>query len=190
MLKIETSNLVLRDFSVSDREAYRNLRNDDKFKRFYADEDVSFGKSDFLLDMFISQSAEQPRTKYQFAIESRDGDLIGSCGIRLESNRQASVGCELGRRWQANGYALEAASAVIDFGFERCGVHRIYAETISENKAALRLCGMLGMRVEAELLENRYFQSRWWNTTVLALLEQEWDCIRGIENQSTIGIQQ
>lgn len=171
---IETENLILRDFAKEDRDAYRALRSDQKFTRFYSEEDVSTAKSDTLLDLFIAQSLAQPRSKYQFAIVTRNGDLIGSCGIRLEADRQASVGCELGREWQRKGYALEAGSAMLAFGFEQHGMHRIYAKTISENKAAIRLCKILGMRHEALLLENRYFQDRWWSTSVLAVLARDW----------------
>lgn len=177
---IETENLILRDFVSDDRDAYRALRSDRKFSRFYSEEDVSTAKSDALLDLFIGQSLAQPRSKFQFAIVTQSGDLIGSCGIRLEADRQASVGCELGREWQKNGYALEAARAVLAFGFEQHGIHRIYAETISENKAAIRLCKILGMRHEALLLENRYFQGRWWSTAVFAVLARDWRqrCLR------------
>jgi [ribosomal protein S5]-alanine N-acetyltransferase len=174
MCIIETEHLVLRDFSTADRDAYRALRQDHKFMRFYSEEDVSVEKSDALLAFFITQSLEPARSKYQFAVTTKGGELIGSCGIRIEAERQASAGCELGREWQKKGYALEAASAVLGFGFERQGLHRIYAETISENKAAIRLCKFLGMRHEAQFIENRYFQGRWWNTTVLALLARDW----------------
>lgn len=174
MLMIETENLVLRDFVKEDRDAYRALRNDQKFTRFYCEEDVSTDKSDALLELFINQSLEQERTGYQFALVTKSGDLIGSCGIRLEADQQASAGCELGREWQKKGYALEAGNAVLAFGFEQRGVHRIYAETISENRAAIRLCKILGMRHEALFLENRYFQGRWWNTSILAVLARDW----------------
>ncbi|MEO6917443.1 MAG: GNAT family protein [Collimonas sp.] len=174
MLIIETENLVLREFSSDDRDAYRALRGGQKFARFYSEGDMSIEKSDALLDLFIAQTSEQPRTGYQLAITTKNGELIGSCGIRFEENRQASVGCELGREWQKKGYALEAGSAVLAFGFEQRGAHRIYAETISENIAAIRLCKILGMRHEALFLENRYFQGRWWSTAVLAVLARDW----------------
>ncbi|HYD81979.1 MAG TPA: GNAT family protein [Paucimonas sp.] len=174
MARLETPNLILRDFVRGDLDAYRALRDDPKFRRFYNEDDVAGDKPAFLLDMFIEQSRAEPRTKYQFAVTSKAGELMGSCGVRLEGEGQASVGCELGRRWQAAGYAFEAAAAVVDFGFRSLGAHRIYAETMAENKAAILLCKRLGMRVEAEFVENRYFQGRWWNTAVLAILEHEW----------------
>jgi Acetyltransferases, including N-acetylases of ribosomal proteins len=127
--------------------------------------------------MFIAQAAERPRTKFQLAIEIPSGEIIGSCGIRITSpdGKQGSFGCELGQAYWGKGYAYEAACAVIGFGFTELGLHRIYAETISHNSSAIRLAEKLGMRVEGELREDRYFKGRWWNTTILSILRSEWE---------------
>ncbi len=36
------------------------------------------------------------------------------------------------------------------------------------------LAEKLGMRVEGELRENRWFRGRWWSTAILSILESEW----------------
>ena len=65
-------------------------------------------------------------------------------------------------------------TAALNLGFEKLKLHRIYAETISENRAALALAERQAMRIEGVLRENQYFKGRWWNTTILALLRTEW----------------
>ena len=65
-------------------------------------------------------------------------------------------------------------AALLEFGFDRQNLHRVYAETIAENKPALRLCKKLGMREEAHFIENRYFKGKWWSTVVMAMLKSEW----------------
>ncbi|MFV1984079.1 MAG: GNAT family N-acetyltransferase [Thiohalomonadales bacterium] len=171
MLKLETNRLTLRNFLKEDLQSYLKLRNDKKFKRFYNENDVTKNKSKSLLEMFITESQEQPRTKYQLAITTKDGKLIGSCGIRIEGKTNASVGCELGRQYQASGYAYEASKKIINYAFSELNVHRIYAETISENKAAIKLCEKLGMQIESELTNNKFFQGRWWSTLVLVMVK-------------------
>lgn len=104
----------------------------------------------------------------------QDGKLIGTICLRLESDHQASMGCGLSRIYQGRGLIEEAVVMLADFGFRELGVKRIYAETISENIAAIRLCEGIGMRREALFKENRYFKGCWWNTVVLAVLESEW----------------
>jgi [ribosomal protein S5]-alanine N-acetyltransferase len=182
MLPISTPTLLLRDFTLADLSAYKDLRNDEKFQRFYSEKDASIEKSEFLFNLFIQQANESPRSKFQLAIVSLAGELMGSCGIRLEEHGNASMGCELGRRWHGTGAAKQAARAMIDFGFEELNVQRIYAETIADNKAAISLCKSLGMRIEAEHIQDQFFKGKSWNTVVLALLKNEWR-----SNTNTVG---
>lgn len=174
MLEIKTKTLLLRDFLTSDLAAFRSLRRDAKFQRFYDEEDSAESKAEELLRMFIEQAAENPRSKYQLAITTAQDGLIGTFGIRSEGGADFSIGCEVGRRWHGKGVALEAGRAIIDFGFAELGANRIYAETVSENKAAVRLCRLLGMHIEAERKNDRYFKGREWGTTVLSLYKETW----------------
>ncbi|QDQ82204.1 GNAT family N-acetyltransferase [Paraburkholderia megapolitana] len=174
MISIPANGILLRDFRRDDLSQYQILRSDPKFQRFYSEEDSAPDKAKELLRMFISQRDEAPRTKYQLAVVSDSGDLMGSCGIRIESPGHASIGCELGRRWHGTGAARYAVDALLEFGFLELAVQRIFAETISENKAAIRLCKTVGMRVESEHVNDRHFKGREWTTTVLAISRNEW----------------
>lgn len=173
-MEIYTENLVLRDFRHEDLPEYQKLRDEPKFQRFYSEEDSSKDKSAQLLQQFIDQAEANPRTKFQLAICSRQNELMGSCGIRLESAGNYSIGCELGRRWHGSGAAREAGMAIIDFGFRELHVARIYAETISENKAATRLCEALGMKLEEERGNDKLFKGQSWTTVVYSILQDEW----------------
>lgn len=182
MTTIRTRHLVLRDFLESDLDAYIALRSDAKFQRFYSEGEASPEKSAQLLRLFMQQATELPRTRFQLAIVSADGDLMGSCGIRVETPGHASLGCELGRRWHSSGAAREACAAMLAFGFDSLHLHRVYAETIAENKAAIALCQAIGMRIEAERVNAQQFKGRSWNTIVLALAADDWHAGRLMAN--------
>ncbi|MEA3404189.1 MAG: GNAT family protein [Pseudomonadota bacterium] len=172
---LKTRNLILRDFSIDDLNGYVAFTQDEKYQRFYSESDCSLEKSRELVESFVEQSLESPRTKYQLAItEKGKQEIIGTCGLRLEAEGQASIGCGVAREQQCSGYAEEAMSMLVHFGFQELEVHRVYAETIEENRAAINLCKKFGMRVEAKFIEHRYFKGRWWNTVLLALLKSEW----------------
>lgn len=172
---IETKRLLLRDFNKSDTNDYCNLTRDSKYQRFYSEEDCSVEKSRLLVEQFTLQALEEIRCKYQMAIVLKEtGDFIGTAGLRIEQHKQASIGCGIGSKYQSAGYAVEAMYALLKYGFEVHDIHRVYAETISENTPAIRLCEMLGMREEARFIENRYFKGKWWSTVVLAMLKEEW----------------
>jgi [ribosomal protein S5]-alanine N-acetyltransferase len=174
MISISGKGIHLRDFRWDDLAQYQILRSDPKFQRFYSEEDSAAGKAKELLAMFISHSRETPRAKYQLAIVTDTGDLMGSCGIRIETPGHASIGCELGRRWHGTGAARYAAEALLEFGFTELGIQRIFAETISENKAAIKLCKSVGMNIESERIDDRCFKDRMWTTTILAIKRDEW----------------
>lgn len=176
MVVLKTNRLILRNFKESDLNDYRAIRSSPEFQRYYSEEDAAIEKSDYLLELFISQASENPRLNYQLAIENMAGTLIGSCGIRVvsEEEKQGSFGCEIAKEFWHQGFALEASQTLFNFGFQTLELHRIYAETISENSDAIALAKRLGMHLEAELRENRFFRNKWWNTAILAILSSEW----------------
>ena len=173
---IKTERLVLRDFSQTDLPVYQALCSDSDFQRYSSEADMTPEKAHSLLQMFIDWATESPRTKFQLAIEIPAEEMIGSCGVRITSveEKQGTFGCELNPAHWGRGYAHEASRAVIEFGFTELDLHRIYAETNSENRAAIALAKKMGMRVEGELKENRWFRGQWWNTTILSILKSEW----------------
>ncbi|GAA0367708.1 GNAT family protein [Bowmanella denitrificans] len=175
MFKIETKRLIIRDMTPSDESAFVAMSQDTKYQRFYDESDCDLNKYKALTGLFIAQAVEQPRKSYQLAVECKDsGQFIGTVCLRLEDNHQASMGCAFARAAQGRKLSQEAALALADFGFAELGVHRIYAETISKNLPAIKLCKSLGMRQEAYFREHRFFKQQWWDTVVLAVLRTEW----------------
>ncbi|EKO3550238.1 GNAT family N-acetyltransferase [Vibrio fluvialis] len=165
MFKLETERLLLRDMQFTDEDAFVMMSQDAKYQRFYDEGDCKPEKYRELTQLFVTQAMESPRMSYQLAVECKEtGLFIGTVCLRLEDNGHASMGCAFSR----------AAQALANFGFVNLSLHRIYAETISENLPAIRLCQSLGMRKEAHFREHRYFKGKWWDTVVLAVLRKEW----------------
>lgn len=159
-----------------DLPAYASLLAHPSSRQFSSEEDTRPEKAEELLRLFIAWSEERPRLRHQLAVVLPSQDVIGSVGIRVVSmlECQGSFGCELDPRHWGRGYAREAARAMIGYGFRELGLHRIYAETLEENAAAIGLAEGLGMQREGTLRENRRFKGRWWNTTILSVLKSEW----------------
>lgn len=175
MFKFETKHLILRDMQPSDEPAFVAISQESKYQRFYSESDCDPDKYRQLTRLFIEQASEHPRTAYQLAIEYKaTGEFIGTVCLRLEPDNQASMGCGMARKYQGHGLIHEAVYALMNFGFHKLRVHRIYAETISQNRAAIRLCNALGMKQEGLFREHRFFKEQWWDTVVLAALQNEW----------------
>ena len=84
------------------------------------------------------------------------------------------IGYEFSPDYWRQGYATEAASEIIRFGFEELELHRIWSWCIAENNGSWRVMEKLGMQREGLLRENEYFKGRWWDTLMYAILEDEW----------------
>jgi RimJ/RimL family protein N-acetyltransferase len=76
------------------------------------------------------------------------------------------------------GYATEAARAVLGLGFEGLGLHRIVARLDERNQASARLARRLGLRQEARLVSNELFKGEWSTELVFAMLAEEWFAAR------------
>lgn len=175
MFKLETDRLILRDMSLEDECAFVAMSQDAKYQRFYDESDCEPNKYRDLTQLFVAQALEVPRQSYQLAVESKDsGKFIGTVCLRLEGDRQASMGCAFSREIQGKVLSIEASEALANFGFSELGIHRIYAETISKNLAAIKLCKVLGMRQEAYFNQHRFFKGKCWDTVVLAVLRSDW----------------
>lgn len=85
------------------------------------------------------------------------------------------IGWVFNRAYHGQGYATEAAVAVLQYGFEALHLHRIIATCQPENVASYRVMEKLGMRREAHFRKciSRP-DNQWWDEYFYALLEEEW----------------
>ena len=78
-------------------------------------------------------------------------------------------------RYHGQGYATEAAAALLGYGFETLGLHRIIATCQPENVASWRVMEKLGMIREAHF--RKVFpvdESTWLDEYLYAILEEDW----------------
>jgi RimJ/RimL family protein N-acetyltransferase len=102
--------------------------------------------------------------------------VIGDLSVFLSSaeNAQIEIGWVLHPAYQKQGYASEAARALLDLVFEEIGAHRTTARVSPENVASVALCSRLGMRLEAHFEECEIFKGEWSDLAIYAILRREW----------------
>ena len=111
----------------------------------------------------------------ELAIElTAESRVIGSIYFTLTQDSGAEIGWALTAAYHGRGYAREAATAVLELAFGRLELHRVVAELDPRNAASIRLCERLGMRHEAQFVENMWFKGEWADTGVYAILAREW----------------
>ena len=120
---------------------------------------------------------ERPRRRFQLAMTLRGGgEAVGSCGLRRKpgGEDEADIGYELAPRLWGQGYATEAARAMVDFGFRELGLHRISSWCIADNAASARVLEKDGFTLEGRLRQNERFKGRRGDTLLYGLLREEW----------------
>ena len=176
-MELHTDRLLLREFVPADWRTVLAYQRDPLYLRYHEWHDRTPEDARRFVQMFVEQQQELPRRKFQLALELKASRrLIGNCGIRLQAvgTPEADIGYELSSDHWGQGYATEAARAIVRFGFEELKVHRIWAWCIADNAASARVLEKLGMQLEGRLREREYFKGRWWDTLVYALLVNDW----------------
>jgi len=176
-MMLTTTRLLLREFRESDWQAVLEYQRDPLYLRYNPWMHRTEADARNFVRMCIAWQEEQPRTKFQFAIILKEqARLIGNCGIRMRNldAHEADIGYELDSRYWGQGYATEAARALLGFGFGELRLHRIWAYCIAENVASARVLERIGMQREGRLREKEWMKGRWWDTLVYAILEREW----------------
>lgn len=102
-------------------------------------------------------------------------ELVGTVGLQFDhTNAQGTLGYWIGVAHWRCGYATEAASALVDYGFRERGLHRIQANHMSRNPASGQVMRKLGMRHEGCLREAVRKWDRFEDMEQYGLLASEW----------------
>ena len=112
-----------------------------------------------------------------FAITLQEDDrLIGSIGLRIErSHERAALGYWVGMSYWGQGYCTEAARAIVRYGFEKLGLHRIYATHFARNPASGRVMQKLGMAREGCLRQHLKKWDRFEDMVYYGLLRSQYE---------------
>ena len=176
-LKIETPRLLLREFSPEDLDQVDEYASDSEVVKYMQWGPNSREETREFLVRTADARLVQPRRDFDWAvIHKADGRLIGSCGIHVSAieSRRAFIGYVLNRRFWGQGFATEAAEAVLGFGFDSLKMHRIFATCDAENRRSARVLEKIGMRYEGRLRDECRKKGAWRDTFMFAILEQEW----------------
>jgi len=176
---VRTPRLLLRPLELSDVPALWPFVSDEDFPRHMTWE--AHRNQDETAD-FI-RSAEEGRlqgTNIAWAVVEDEtvAGVIGLHGItrnvRAWRVDRAELGYWIGPPFQNRGFATEAANAVLRYGFEGLGLHKITVGCISENTASRHVIEKLGFRFLGEQRDHAFRFGRWWNHLAYEICVHEW----------------
>lgn len=177
-LPLETDRLLIRRFTADDLEDQLEYLSDVEVARYEYWEPYTTRKA--VREMRAAESAVEPGQEAHWcdlAIVLKDRQkLIGSISIKVLSrqHRFGEVGWILNPSYQGNGYATEAASEILRYGFDELDLYWVIAFCDVRNAASYRLMERLGMQRLAELKRNKLVKGEWIDEFVYSIVAPEW----------------
>ena len=117
------------------------------------------------------------KSKYVFGLRLKATDeFIGGMGLHtsLHSDR-AELGYWIAAPFWNQGYATEAAAAVLKFGFETLGLHKIHASHFLHNPASGKVMIKNGMIKEGEQKDHLKKGDQYLSLALYRLTREEYD---------------
>jgi len=177
-MTVKTDRLILRPFESSDFDevlAYYALPDVQRYLDWKARDKVE-AKSAFEAMRKQTRLTRPGEVLTLAVVRKSDGKVTGHVSLRYTdaTAAQGEVRFAIAPVFRRKGYGAEAVKAVIDLGFDRFRLHRVFARTAGQNEASARLLKSLGMRLEAHYREHALFQGEWDEELHFAVLDREW----------------
>ncbi|MFI6820682.1 GNAT family N-acetyltransferase [Micromonospora sp. NPDC050187] len=173
-----TARLVLRTFTLDDLDDVWAYQRQPEVARFMSWSARDREQSRRSLEQMVREDGLRAEGDcLALAVVRRDtGRVVGHVELvwRSREHRRGELGYVLDPRHQGHGYATEAATALLRYGFEEFGLHRIVARCSARNTTSARLAERLGMRREAHFRECAFGKEEWRDEYVYAMLRAEW----------------
>ena len=109
-----------------------------------------------------------------------EGKVVGGIGLRIDAEHaKGSLGYAIAKKYWGKGLTVEAGLAVVDWGFRKRGLAKVYASADARNAQSLRVMEKLGMTREGTLRSHRTFRDERIDDVYYGLLRKEWETGRG-----------
>ena len=179
-LPLHTPRLYLRDFLPIDLQAIHAYASDPAVTRFmfYGPRDEA--DSTAYPQRMLQSQIERPRRTWELAVIRRaDHRLIGACDVTLDNAHDGDLGYIFARDVWGQGYASEAARAMVDAGFTQLQLERIFATCAVEHGASARVLEKASLRRRTVLHHYKEAKGRRWNMWLYDLTRAEWQATAG-----------
>jgi RimJ/RimL family protein N-acetyltransferase len=177
---LRTARLDLRPLAAPDADAVFAMRSDPVVQRYgshpaWTDPQVAV---DYIERNIQAMAAG---THAQFAVVRRaDAAVIGTVTLYAfdAQCRRADVGYALLVSEWGQGYANEAVTALLDWGFEHLDLNRVEADIDPRNAPSARALERLGFVREGHLRERWIVGGEISDSWIYGLLASEWKALR------------
>ena len=174
---ITTKRLELRPIEFRDLDmihALHSLPETDEFNTLGIPDNIETTRS--IIEPWIADNKSIEVRNYTMAIELKsEMEFIGLFGLKLDHQKynRAEVWYKVHPDYWNQGYATEALKAVLQFGFDTLGVHRIEAGCAVDNIGSVKVLEKAGMTREGRGRKILPLKSGWSDNFQYSILDTD-----------------
>lgn len=116
---------------------------------------------------------ERPQQRFGHAVLLADR-VIGTADLYLRGEGAGEIGYGLHPAFWGRGLGTETARQLLDLGFGKHRLHRIYGTCDPRNVASGRILATIGMTYEGRMRETMRIRDGWRDSDLYAILDREW----------------
>lgn len=173
---LTTKRLQLRQLTHTDSEAMMAIFGEPEMLLYLNDDPVnSPEKAVGLIDWLNQQFEIRQGVNWGITL-LEDERLIGQCGVHGwdQSNQHVDIGYHVLPAYWGNGYATEAAHAIVGWCFDHLHVHRVQADCTDGNLGSERVLLKCGFKVEGVWRESCWEHGRFVDIKQFGMLRHEY----------------
>jgi diamine N-acetyltransferase len=137
-------------------------------------------------ERWFEENLKQPPAQQALAVDAKKGrgkwEHIGGAGFSLVDgrNRLAEFGLFIGnRKYWNKGYGRDTLLTLLGYGFGTLNLNRIQLRVMDFNRRAIHLYEKIGFVREGSMREAHFYQGRYWDMHLYAILRSEWEARYG-----------
>ncbi len=150
---LETRRLILRHLLPEDLDALFALYRDPEIRRYFPDGTRTLAETREELQWFLNGHPRHPELGLWATLERSSGAFLGRCGLlpwQIDGQLEVELAFLIDKtRWR-QGFASEAAGAIVDYARSTLGLHRLICLITPGNAASVAVAEKVGMSFERE----------------------------------------
>jgi RimJ/RimL family protein N-acetyltransferase len=150
---LETKRLILRRLTRKDAEFVLELMNEPGFIKYVADRGLrtTADAAEYISQKIIPSYARFGFGSYRVDLKESE-TAIGICGlVKREALDEVDIGFAILQRFCRQGFAYEAAAAVMHYGRSVLELPRIVGVVAPGNRASIHLLEKLGLSLQQQI---------------------------------------
>lgn len=177
-IRLDTERFILRPISLDDAEEIHQHVKEYDIARWMINLPHPYPEDGAI--KYIGEATELMKKGLSYELPIRlktTGELVGVMALLKvdRKNRNAELGYWIAKKYWGKGFATEAGSRILEFGFKILKLERIYAKYYPENKASSRVMEKMGMKYEGTMRHEIFKNEKYFDMSYYGIIREDWE---------------